>query len=228
MGVLHTVRRAFRRAIGVHRRVKNGYIYHRHCWEIVVSKKEMMIQLDECSQQDHLLRLLVYGKEQPDYERLLLLVSLKFGFLGSLVHPVSKTKTEKPPLRTYISRLFEGFYETPAEVKAHIEQLTGSSISEDDAQKVFRKLLFVIYTCCPCMADSCEIWWSDTYRCFLEYAVEQDTFPYPACGAANSIWDAMPKSLPRYGNKRNFVLDHSPAELRMRVIQDQLTDCIRC
>lgn len=227
MGVLHAAKRAFRRAMHRHHRMKRGYIYHHHCWEIVVSKKELMIQLEECSQQDHLLRLLVFGKEQPDYERLLLLVSLKFEFLGCLVHPVSKTKTEKPPLKAYISRLFEGFYETPAEVKAHIEQLTGSSISEDDAQKVFRKRLFVVYTCCPCMADSCEIWWSETYRCFLEYAVEQDTFHYPACEAANSIWNAMPKGLPRYGNKRSFVLNHVPPDLRMRVINEDSSYTIR-
>ena len=66
MGVLHAAKRAFRRAMHRHHRMKSGYIYHHHCWEIVVSKKELMIQLEECSQQDHLLWLLVFGKEQPD------------------------------------------------------------------------------------------------------------------------------------------------------------------
>ena len=47
---------------------ETGYNYHHHCWEIVVSENELLIQLQECSPQDNLMKLLIYGKSLPDYE----------------------------------------------------------------------------------------------------------------------------------------------------------------
>lgn len=219
MGVLHTVRRTFRRAMLEHRMIKTGQIYHDHCWEIVVSKKELLIQLAECSIHDNLLKLLIYGKENKDYEQLLLLTSLKFEFLGSLVYPVNKAKTTKPPLKTYIRELFQGSYESPDEVKDSIRKITGSESSNEFARLVFRKLMFVIYTCVPCMADTDELWWMHTYRCFLEYAIEHDEFAYPTTKDVKTLWDAMPKDIPHLGCNRHYVLDHVPTELREKEIK---------
>ena len=219
MGVLHAAKRAFRRAMHRHHRMKSGYIYHHHCWEIVVSKKELMIQLAECSIHDNLLKLLIFGKENEDYEQLLLLTSLKFEFLGSLVYPVNKAKTTKPPLKTYIRKLFQGSYESPDEVNDSIRKITGSEGSNEFARLIFRKLMFAIYTCVPCMADTDELWWVHTYRCFLEYAIEHDEFAYPTAKEVKNLWEAMPKDIPRLGCMRHYVLDRVPQELREKEIE---------
>ena len=79
----------------------SGRHYHQHCWEIVVSENELLIQLQECCHQTNLLTLLVYGRSLKDYQIRLMRVALKFEFLGSLVFPLGKKRTGKPPFAGY-------------------------------------------------------------------------------------------------------------------------------
>lgn len=206
----------------VDRRLKrSGWIYHHHYFEIVVSENELLIQLAHSNIHTNLLHLLMFGKELPDYELRLMRATLKFEFLGSLVFPVDSESTGKPPLKVYIRNLFESFYETADEIKEHIERIVGNSVTDEFARKIFRKLCFIIYTCCPLMADASEIWWEPTYRVFLEFAIENDTFPFPA---ADSIWDAYPKDLPKDESLCSFLLAKLPPNFTEKVIYEDTCD----
>ena len=43
---------------------ESGYSYHHHCWEIVVSENELLIQLQECDIHTNLLNLLIYANSR--------------------------------------------------------------------------------------------------------------------------------------------------------------------
>ena len=209
--------------------LKTGWVYHEHSEETVVSKKEYYIQLSNFSRQDNLIDLLLHGKNHPNYDILLTLVSMKFEYLGSLVFPVSYKKAAKASTKTYVYELFKGFYETPDQVRAHLGyanrdihghpiDIKENPVSDETVDRVFRKLLFVVGTCCPCMADSVEFWRWNTYRGFLEYAIEHDNFSFFAPCAARNIMQAIPEGLPAKGNKRSYVLGLVPDELKEKVV----------
>lgn len=203
----------------------SGRNYHHHCWEIVVSENELFIQLEECAIQTNLLHLLVYGKYLPDYEIRLMRAALKFEFLGNLVFPVDEKKTDKPPVKVYVRELFQGRYESLEEVKDEIQRIMDTPVSDEFAKKIFRKLAFVINTCCPLMAETCEIWWEETYRLFIEYAIEHDDFDFPE---EDDIWKTFPKDIPQRGSKRSFLLRKMPEDFGEKVTQgDACHDTIR-
>ena len=199
--------------------------YHRHCWEIVVSKTELLIQLQECAVQTNLLNLLIYGRVLPDYEARLMRAALKFEFLGSLVFPINEKNTKKTHSKVYVRELFQNHYETLSEVKGAIRKIIGTSVSDDFAKKIFRKLVFVINTCCPLMAETCEIWWEGTYRLFIEYAIEHDDFSF---ADEDNIWKIYPKNMPQNGCIRSFILKDMPDDFVEKVIcNDSCCDTIR-
>lgn len=203
----------------------SGSCYHHHCWEIVVSENELLIQLHECDNQTNLLYLLVYGKSLPDYETRLMRAALKFEFLGSLVFPLDKNSTDKPPVKVYVQELFEGRYESLDEVKDEIQRIMDNPVSDELAKKVFRKLAFVINTCCPLMAETCEIWWEVTYQLFIEYAIEHDDFDFPD---EDNIWKTFPKDIPKRGSKRSFLLEKMPDDFAKKVADsDSFYESIR-
>ncbi len=183
--------------------------YHHHCWEIVVPENELLIQLQECAIQTNLLHLLIYGKSLPDYETRLMRAALKFEFLGSLVFPLDEKNPGKPPAKVYVRELFQGRYESLDEVKEEIQKIMGATVADEFAKKVFRKLAFVINTCCPLMAETHEIWWEETYRMFIEYAIEHDDFDFPY---EDNIWRTYPKDIPQRGCIRSFLLEKMPAD----------------
>ena len=205
--------------------VTTGQGYHHHCWEIVVSESELLLQLQTCDTHNNLLSLLVYGKMLPDYELRLMRAALKFEFLGSFVFPVNEQDTEKPSAKVYVKELFQCSYETVDEVKLQIERLKDHPVSDEFAKKIFRKMVFVINTCCPLMADTFEIWWENTYRCFIEYAIEHDDFDFPN---EDNIWKLYPKDIPKQGSIRSFILNKMPADFAKKVINsDSCHDTIR-
>ena len=99
---LYNLKRKLRRKRIDRHLQESGYSYHHHCWEIVVSENELLIQLQECDIHTNLLNLLIYGKSLPDYETRLMRAALKFEFLGSLVFPLNEKDTEKPPAHMYV------------------------------------------------------------------------------------------------------------------------------
>ena len=121
-------------------------------------------------------------------------------------------------MKFYIRELFQGYYETVDEVKEHVERLTGTTVDNEYARSVFRKLIFVIYTCCPLMADSSEVWWEDTYQPIIEYAAESDGFNFPDC---SNIWDAFPDRWRNYEmwQTRKIVLDTLPEDVAQKIIK---------
>ena len=187
----------------------SGQNYHHHNWEIVVSENELLIQLQECAIHTNLLYLLVYGKSLPDYETRLMRAALKFEFLGSLVFPIDEKSTAKPPVKVYVQELFQGGYKSLDEVKDKIQRIMNVPITDAFAKKVFNKLVFVINTCCPLIAETYELWWEETYRMFIEYAIEQEhaDFGFPD---ENNIWRTYPKDIPSRGCIRNFLLQKMP------------------
>ena len=110
----------------------------------------------------------------------------------------------------YAKHLFEGYYETCGEVKSHLEQLVGEHVSEAFVRKIFRKLAFVRNTCCLLMAETEEIWQENTYRCFLEYAIEHDDF-------------AVPEKI--CGDTRSALLEYMPAEFVELVTRTAYDSC---
>lgn len=123
--------------------------------------------------------------------------------------PLNERDTSKPPVKIYIKELFEGSYETKDEVKEHIGRLTQCPVSDEFAHAVFRKLLFVIYSCCSLMAEQGEVWWATTYRNFIEYAVEHDDFDLPEC---QNIWKIYPRMASLGRRQRSALLRSMPKE----------------
>ena len=198
------------------RAIRKGWVYHHHTEEIVVSRRELEYQLSyhAVHNWETLLRLLTYGKACPDYETAILLVSLKFYHFGRLVYPVSETDAEKLMHQEYAYYLFQTSYETLDEVKEHIGRFHKEPVSDEMAKRVFKKLLFVINTCCPLMADCAERWRYHTYYSFVEYAIEHDDLGIPEC---DNMWDAYPKhSIPRV-SVRSHLLKNMPENFARKV-----------
>lgn len=204
---LYNLKRNLRRKRSEKLMKTSGQNYHRHLWEIVVSENELLIQLQQSNIHDNLLCLLIYGKSLPDFETRLMRAALKFEFLGSLVFPIDETNTDKPPANVYVRELFQARYESLNEVKERIKNIIDAPVCEELAQKVFRKLIFVINTCCLLMAETCEIWWEETYRSFIEYAIEHDAYEFPN---KDNIWKAFPKDIPHRDCIRSFLLAKMP------------------
>ena len=222
---LYNLKRKLRRLRIDRHLQESGYKYHHHCWEIVVSENELLIQLQECDIHTNLLKLLIYGKSLPDYETRLMRAALKFEFLGSLVFPINEKDIEKPPAKIYVYELFQGHYESMDEVKDEIQRIMGTSVSDEFAKKIFRKLVFVINTCCPMMAETFEIWWENTYRLFIEYAIEHDDFSF---AEEDNIWKTYPKDIPENGCIRSFILKSLPDDFADKVTHgDSCHDTIR-
>ena len=199
---------------------KTGGIYHHHFHEIVVTKEELSIQLHIANNHDNLLKLLIYGKSLRDYDVRLTRAALKFAFLGSLVYPEGDGKTNKPKSSVYVYRLFQEGSETFDEVKDRISLITQQTVSDESARKIFRKLVFVINTCCPIMADVSEIWWEDTYRHLIEYAVENDEFCIPD---GDSTLKLYPGDVPRC-QTLSYVLAKLPDALSQKIINEEFIE----
>lgn len=176
--------------------IRTGYVYHQHSRGIVVSKDEALIQLRKYSLQDDLIKILVYEKTVPEYELSLLRIAMRYEFLGSLIYPVTKRKTEKFSEKVYVKELFQGFYESIDEVKEHVEWELREKASDEFVRKIFRKLTFIISQCCFLMAQKSEIWGEGKYRDVIEYAVENDTFDIPD---VDNIWELYDFRLKRFG-----------------------------
>ena len=205
------------------RAIREGWVYHEHMDEIVVSRRELEYQLahNYADCWETLLRLLTYGKACPDYETALLLVSLKFCHLGRFVYPVGKVDAEKLMHQEYAYYLFQGFYETLDEVKEHIGRFHKEPVSDEMAKRVFKKLLFVINICCPLMADCAERWRYHTYYSFVEYAIENDELGIPDC---DNMWDAYPKRGVPCGSVRSHLLKDMPEDFVKKVCHTNYYD----
>lgn len=196
--------------------------------EIIVSKKELLYQLSESNSWDNLLQLLVYGRKHPDFEKLITLTSLKCEFLGSLVYSDGSAVRRKLPLKIYLHELFEAGYEDTEELIDHIKSMQQIKqdyfdISSETAYRLYRKFLFVVYTCVPCIADETEIWWAGTYRHFIEYAIDHDSFSYPQTesDSLRSIVEYVTPELLERKDKRCYVLDYMPDDLRINVTEKE-------
>lgn len=205
------------RGVWIDRRsIKSGNIYHHHSFQIVVSKKELMIQLRDCDIHDNLMKLLIYGRDLSDFETRIVRASLKFEFIGDLTYPADDFNFDKPHPKIYMKELFQGRYETIEEVKERIEAITGEPVSDEFAKRIFRKLVFIINTCCLVMADPSEIWQEITYRCFIEYAIDNDNFDFPdKC----SIVKLFPK-IRQCGCLRNLALENMPQDFVNKVCHE--------
>lgn len=198
---------------------------HMHYNEIVVSKEELIYQLGDSNCWDNLLQLLIYGREHQSFEQLITLTALKCEFLGSLVYSDGSDTHRKPLIEIYPHELFEIGYADADELTEYVRDIKINSLSQpdislDDAGLLYRKLLFVIYTCVPCIADETEVWWACTYRYFIEYAIENDSFNYPQTNGFKmyGIVDYNTPELSKRADKRNYVLEHIPDSLRSIII----------
>ena len=143
---------------------------HQHLTEIILSKEEYEYQIKSFCDWSNLLRLLMYGKELPDYEALLQKVSTRLEVIGNFVYADENTGTAKAPAEFYQKRLFEACYEDYDETKYRIERLCGFTAAEEDARKIYEKLRFLTDNICPLLTDE-EIWWAGSYSVLIEYAV---------------------------------------------------------
>lgn len=193
---------------------KTGRVYHHHWQDIIVTRKELLIQLRDADCHDNLLTLLIYGRSLPDYEVRLTRAAIKFEFLGSLQFPVGDSGTSKFKSSVYVKELFQGRYETIDEVKERIYWITKREVSDEFAKRIFRKLVFVINTCCPLMAEVSEVWWGGTYRELIEYAIGNDSFPFPE---GDNIIKLFPRNVPRY-QTRTHILSQLPENLAHRIV----------
>ena len=148
---------------------KKEYAHH-HLTEIILSKEEYEYQIASFCDWSNLLRLLMYGKELPDYEALLQKVSARLEVIGNFVYADENTGTAKAPAEFYQKRLFEACYEDYDETKERIEHICGFSVTEEDARKIYEKLRFLTDNFCPLLTDE-EIWWAGSYSVLIEYAV---------------------------------------------------------
>ena len=121
-----------------------GIWRHSDVNQIVVSKKELMYQLDFFNNQSNLILLLALGQKLPDYSQRLLCAALKYELIGSMFFPKGLRETGKPELKTYVKLLFESHYETPDEVACVLRDDLKLSLSDDEINRVYQKLLFII------------------------------------------------------------------------------------
>ena len=85
---------------------------------------------------------------------------------------------------------------------------------------MYKKFLFVVYTCVPCIADATEIWWAGTYRHFIEYAVDHDSFVYPSAKVEKPFRtaDYGTPELSDREDKRDYLLEYMPKDLRTNFV----------
>ncbi len=168
---------------------------HQHYMEIIISKKEMLEQIHSFGEQTNLLKLLIYGKEFPDYELLLQKVSLKFELIGNFVYD-AEGRMRKLPERVYRRILFDDRYETFDEVKTHVERICGKSVEDKIIRMIFAKLQFFAETVCRFLADE-ECRWEDTYRAIIEYVLDCGSFTVGKSGKMylKSFSENLPKEL---------------------------------
>lgn len=195
---------------------KSRFAYHKDGYEIVVSEEEMMIQLSNNSIHNNLLMLLIYGRDLQNFETRLTRASLKFEQIGRFVYCSSDFKAVKPSADVYMKELFEGYYETLEEVKERIESIKREVVSLKAANSVYKKLMFIAGLCCLIMSDTYEIWPEHTYRCFIEYAIDND-IKYTE---KFSIAEKFLKQNSDSQNKRLLALEGLPKEFRQKVFSE--------
>ena len=64
-----------------------GVWRHSDIHQIIISRKELLYQLDFFDDQSNLLLLLASGQNLPDYSQRLMCAALKFELIGSMVFP---------------------------------------------------------------------------------------------------------------------------------------------
>lgn len=185
--------------------IKSGRIYHKHYYQIIVSKEELEIQLRKADHNDNLLYCLAFGKERLDYERRLLLASLKFQFIGSLFYSVhlrnSSGETEyctaKLPIRFY-EKMFDGDMDTLDEAE---DWLIRHEVKVITAEKLLRKYNAVKTYCIRMLTSELETYFAGEYRSIIDYIANHEdinlTFKHK--------YDDMPVLPDEYENDRDQI-----------------------
>lgn len=194
--------------------------FHRHYGEIIVSKKELLLQLATASKHDNLLLLLALGKVLPDYELRLMRAALKFEFLGSLVY-MTGGQRGKPPLGKYARLLFQDFYENADDVRLELTRCMNSLITDELARSVFSKLVFIVSCCCPLLAETYEIRSETVYRLLIEYAIDHACAGY---SEVEHISQVIPQDMPESGSALAYLCGRLPGELSAALIEAGLPD----
>lgn len=195
--------------------IRGGRKWYKHVSEhvglssiLLPSLEELLYQLDRYSRHKKLLQLLYYGKGHPNYNEVLLQVSMKYAHIGSMSYYMPGRGCRKPPLDVYAHILVESFSETVGEVKGHLAFDLNKENSEIEAQVVFNKFIYVMKLMLPLMACCREAYWAHYYRLIIEYVVEMDASEVPAC---KDMWSVFPLKLKgEYGEQ----YDNLPEVLR--------------
>lgn len=210
-----------RRSKAERKKITDAYRYHHDLWQVIVTEEELLYQLSESSNQDNLIRLLMYGKALPDYEIRLMRAALKFELIGSMFYPVDEEYTAKPPAKVYVRELFQGYYETIDEVKDAMQHISKEEVSMEEAKRVFRKMVFVMNTCCLLMAETFEPWWENIYRLLIEWVIQHDDYSFPD---KDNIWSLFPKHIPKGTIIYSEILSRMPKEFGDKLAKSYYED----
>lgn len=173
--------------------VIGGEYYHRHFHQIVVSRRELIYQLKSCWNQEDILRLLIYGRELPEYDMYLQKVSCRFEVIGSMVYPVAGFKTSKPGSKEYSRYLFDLYCDSGEEMSLRMEEIAGIKATGDEVALTCRRYRLIASECSRLLSQRNEIAWASEYAAVIDYAltVYPDNLKYRMIGEdyeSKSVW----------------------------------------
>lgn len=149
-------------------RTKTDINYHSTSRQTVVTKKELLFQLQDCWWEDNLLNCIVKGKSHPDYQKYLYLVCLKFEFISGLIcvpkrHDKGTVKLSESEYKKY---LFEHYCDSLEELKDRLKE----PVEDEITQQIFRTYNVIKDMCCR-MMSSRETPFLYEYACCIDYVI---------------------------------------------------------
>ena len=209
------------------RQIRSGSIYHKHCNQIIVSKQELYIQLQESRFNENLLACLAFGSDNPQYAYLLLMASLKFWFIGSLACPrrrrcrnksiaaAAKAKDKsmkistdeydiaKLPRKCYERELFDNFLESTKEAQDLLNQLSRRYRGEKTVvtkETLLNKYTAVKNACMRMLTSTREFYFVQEYKNIIDYIATHDDTTL----TFRNEFDDMPVLPDGYGEYRYY------------------------
>lgn len=152
--------------------------FNNHYGQInVASKDELKRQLYCAAIQKNLFRCIAFGRENPNYDRWMLLTCLKFQLLSCLFY-IKGEKPVKLPLQYYES-LFDAFVGNLGETKDHLMDWCG--LTEEESSKrveaVYAKYTAVEKCCLGFIADPLEAYYANEFHAIIEYILTNEISP---------------------------------------------------
>lgn len=171
---------------------RKGRIYHEHFRQIIVSPKELEIQLQDMGLNRNLIFCLVFGQGHPEYPIRLAKVCLKFGFISSLFYPIDREHTAKLPKEVY-ERLFDDSLDSEAEAALWLNDLGAADCS---AKALYQKYIAVKEHCLRMLSSEREVYFPEEYHRIIDYIARCELTPTAVFGSAYEDLPNLPLVLP--------------------------------